>query len=63
MLWILRPFMKKAAYSKLEYLYAEKDNLENAIKRARKSKRRVSDLYELAKENNLECLKWERWLT
>jgi hypothetical protein len=55
--------MRKAAYSKLEYLYAEKDNLENAIDRAKKSKRRVSDLYELAKENNLECLKWERWLT
>lgn len=61
--WILKPFMKKSAYAKLNELYVEKDRIEAAIQRAKKSKLKVSHLYEMAQKNNLECLKWERWLT
>jgi hypothetical protein len=55
--------MKTAAYSQLPALYEEKDRIEKAIQRARKSKGKVSHLYEMAQKNNVQCLKWERWLT
>jgi hypothetical protein len=55
--------MKTAAYSKLPPLYEEKDQIEAAIQRAKKSKTKVSDLYDMARQNNIQCLKWERWLT
>lgn len=61
--WILKPFMKTAAYAKLPPLYEEKDRIEAAIARAKKSKTKVSDLYDMARQNNIQCLKWERWLT
>jgi hypothetical protein len=61
--WILKPFMKTAAYSKLTPLYEEKDRIEAAIQRAKKSKAKVAHLYEMAQKNNVQCLKWERWLT
>ena len=61
--WILKPFMKTAAYANLPPLYEEKDHIEAAIQRAKKSKAKVSDLYDMAQQNNIECLKWERWLT
>lgn len=63
MLWILKKAMRTIAYEKLEALYEEKDIIAEAIKRAKKSKGRVSHLYELAQKNNIQCLKWERWLT
>ena len=63
MLWILKKVMRPIAYEKLEALYEEKDIIAEAIKRAKKSKGRVSHLYELAQKNNIQCLKWERWLT
>jgi len=62
MLWILKKAMRPIAYDKLESLYNEKDNIIAAIERAKKSKGKVSHLYELAQQNNVECLKWERWL-
>ncbi len=55
--------MKTAAYAKLPPLYEEKDRIEAAIQRAKKSKAKVTDLYEMAQKNNVQCLKWERWLT
>jgi Pyruvate/2-oxoacid:ferredoxin oxidoreductase gamma subunit len=61
--WILKPFMKSTAYAKLTGLYEEKDRIEAAIQRAKKSKTKVSDLYDMARQNNIQCLKWERWLT
>ena len=61
--WILKPFMKTAAYSQLPPLYEEKDRIEAEIARAKKSKVRVAHLYEMAQKNNVQCLKWERWLT
>jgi hypothetical protein len=62
MLWILKKAMRPIAYDKLESLYNEQDNITAAIERAKKSKGKVSHLYELAQQNNVECLKWERWL-
>jgi len=62
MRWLLKPIMRPIARRKLAVLYKEKNRIEAAIKRARKSKSRVSDLYDLAKRNNLECHRWERWL-
>jgi len=62
MRWLFKPIMRPIARRKLAGLYETKDRLEAAIKRARKSKSRVSDLYDLAKRNNHECHRWERWL-
>jgi len=62
MRWLLKPIMRPIARRKLAVLYEEKNRIEAAIKRARKSKSRVSDLYDLAKRNNFECHRWERWL-
>jgi hypothetical protein len=62
MLWILKKAMRPIAYDKLEALYNEKDHIIAAIARAKKSKSKVAHLYELAQQNNVECLKWERWL-
>lgn len=62
MRWLLKPIMRPIARRKLDDLYETKNRLEAAINRARKTKSRVSDLYDLAKRNNLECHRWERWL-
>jgi len=62
MKWLLKPIMRPIARRKLAGLYEHKDRLEAAIERARRSKSRVSDLYDLAKRVNMECHRWERWL-
>jgi len=62
MRWILKPIMRPIARRKLASLYEDKDRLDQAIQRARKSKARVSDLYVLAKRVNMECNRWERWI-
>jgi hypothetical protein len=62
MKWIIKPIMRPIARRKLVDLYEDKNRLEAAIERARKSKSRVSDLYDLAKRTNMECHRWERWL-
>jgi hypothetical protein len=62
MRWLLKPFMAPIARRKLAGLYEDKNRLDAAIQRARKSKSRVSDLYDLAKRVNMECHRWERWL-
>jgi len=61
MRWLLKPIMRPIARRKLAGLYETKDRLEVAIKRARKNKSRVSDLYDLAKRTNEACLYWEAW--
>jgi hypothetical protein len=62
MKWIIKPIMRPIARRKLAGLYEDKNRLDAAIQRARKSKSRVSDLYDLAKRVNMECHRWERWL-
>lgn len=62
MRWLFKPIMRPIARRKLAALYEDKNRLEAAINRARKSKARVSDLYDLAKRTNMECHCWERWL-
>lgn len=62
MRWILKPIIAPIARRKLAPLYEEQRRIEAAIKRARKSKARVSDLYEIAKRNNLAIHRLEAWL-
>ena len=62
MRWLLKPIMRPIARRRLARLYEDKNRLEAAITRARRSKSRVSDLYGLAKRVNLECHRWEKWL-
>jgi len=62
MRWLLKPIMRPIARRKLAKLYADKDRLDEAIKRARRRKSKVSDLYALAKKINHECHRLERWL-
>mgnify|MGYP000318413580 CR=1 FL=1 len=62
MRWLIKPIMRPIARRKLAGLYQDKDRLEAAIKRARKTKSRVSDLYDISKRVNHECHRWERWL-
>jgi hypothetical protein len=61
MRWLLKPIMRPIARRKLAVLYEEKNRIAAAINRARKSKSRVSDLYDLAKRTNEACLYWETW--
>jgi ribosomal protein S18 len=60
--WILRIVRGRIAKRRLAVLYQERDHLSAAIERARKSKKRVSGLYEAAQRNTAECIKWERWI-
>lgn len=62
MRWLLKPIMRPIARRKLAKLYADKDRLDEAIKRARRRKSKVSDLYALAKKTNHKCHRLERWL-
>jgi hypothetical protein len=62
MRWMLKPIMAPIARNKLFALYEEKDRIAAAIYRAKKSKARVTDLYDLAKQVNTACHKWERWV-
>ena len=62
MRWLLKPIMRPIARRKLAALYEDTDRIEAAINRARKSKARVSHLYDLAKRTNMECHRWERWI-
>jgi hypothetical protein len=60
--WILRIVRGRIAKRRLAVLYQERDHLSAAIERARKSKKRVSGLYEAAQRNTAECMKFEKWL-
>ena len=60
--WILRIVRGRIAKRRLAVLYQERDRLSAAIDRARKSKKRVSGLYEAAQRNTAECMKWEQWI-
>lgn len=58
---MIKLIMSIIARRKLAVLYREKNRIEAAINRARKSKSRVSDLYTRAKRTNESCLYWEAW--
>jgi hypothetical protein len=62
MKWLIKPIMRPIARRKLNRLYEDRRRIEAAITRARKSKGRVTDLYEMAKQVNLECQRLERWM-
>jgi len=56
--FVMRPKAKR----KLVKITEERANVEKAIKRARKNKQRVSDLYARAQELTVEAHRWERYL-
>ena len=62
MKWLIKPIIRPIARRKLDVLYEDLRRIEAAISRARKSKGRVTDLYEMAKQVNLECQRLERWM-
>ena len=61
MRWLLKPIMAPIARKKLDSLYRERIQAEQAITRAKKAKIRVTELYDLSQKISQECLKWERW--
>jgi|GEM_PF-744202 hypothetical protein len=59
--WLLTPIMRPIARRKLNALYAERELFNQAIERARKSKKKVSYLYQEVKFISAECHRWEKW--
>lgn len=62
MMWIVKIVMRPNARRKLAELAVERDRTEEAIKRARRNRQRVSDLYEHAQKLTLEAHRWEKYL-
>lgn len=61
--FLLTPIMRPIARRKLAKIDHEYRCITEAIERARKLRKgRVSYLHEKAKENQIERLKWGRWL-
>lgn len=56
--FVMRPKAKK----ELARINEERDRTEEAIKRARRNKQRVTDLYDYAKELTNEAHRWEKYL-
>lgn len=54
---VMRPIAKR----KLNALYAERGRIQEAINRARRQKRKVTDLYFIARRNTEKCRYWESW--
>lgn len=62
MMWLMKIVMRPKARRKLVLINEERDRTEEAIKRARRNKQRVSDLYDHAQKLTLEAHRWERYL-
>tara|TARA_R110000744_G_scaffold73386_1_gene146918 strand:+ start:199 stop:381 length:183 start_codon:yes stop_codon:yes gene_type:complete len=56
--FVMRPKAKK----ELARINEERDRTEEAIKRARRKKQRVTDLYDYAKKLTNEAHRWEKYL-
>jgi len=54
--------MRPQARKELARINEERDRTEEAIKRAKQNKQRVSDLYDHAKKLTLEAHRWEKYL-
>ena len=54
--------MRPKARKELARINEERDRTEEAIKRARRNKQKVSDLYAHAKKLALEAHRWEKYL-
>lgn len=54
--------MRPKARKELARIEEERNRVEEAIKRARRNKQRVSDLYAHAQTLNVEALKWGKYL-
>lgn len=55
-------FMRPRAKKELARINKERDRTEEAIKRARRNKKRVSYLYDYAKKLTNEARGWEKYL-
>lgn len=62
MMWLKKIVMRPKARRELARINEERNRVEEAIKRARRNKQRVSDLYEHAKKLTLEAHRWEKYL-
>lgn len=56
--FVMRPKAKK----ELARINEERDRTEEAIKRARRNKQRVTGLYDHAKKLTVEAHRWEKYL-
>jgi hypothetical protein len=56
--FVMRPKAKK----ELKRIKEERDRTEEAIKRARRNKQRVTDLYDHAQKLTKEAHRWEKYL-
>jgi regulator of protease activity HflC (stomatin/prohibitin superfamily) len=56
--FVMRPKAKK----ELARIKEERDRTEEAIKRARRNKQRVTDLYDNARKLTKEAHRWEKYL-
>lgn len=54
--------MRPIAIRKLNALYTERFHIQEAINRARKHRRKVTDLYFSARQNTEKCRYWETWV-
>lgn len=62
MMWLKKVVMRPKARRELARISEERDRTEEAIKRARRNKQRVSDLYDHAKKLAVEAHRWEAYL-
>ncbi len=62
MMWLKKIVMRPKAKRKLAWIKEERDRTEEAIKRARRNKQRVSDLYAHAQKLAIEAHHWEKYL-
>lgn len=62
MMWLRKIVMRPIAKRELARISEERDRTEEAIKRARRNKQRVSDLYDHAQKLAIEAHRWEKYL-
>ena len=62
MMWLKKIVMRPTAKRKLAKIKEKRDKTEEAIKRARRNKQRVTELYGHAKRLTFEAHRWEKYL-
>jgi uncharacterized protein (DUF3084 family) len=62
MMWLKKIVMRPKARRELARINEERNRVEEAIKRARRNKAKVSDLYAYAQKLTLEAHRWENYL-
>lgn len=62
MMWLRKIVMRSKAKKELARIKEERGRTEEAIKRARRNKQRVTDLYDHAQKLTKEAHRWEKYL-